>query len=241
MKQTSGGKKKLVPEKISFSRKNTKITKRASERGIKAERMRWRENNGRWGFCGCGALFFGFRFSIQELLVEYTKKKENTNGTRVEKNKNIGFRVKLQTPSGKWICKAEKEAPLPGRVFKNIYIKRKVQRNVCENEKNVFESRGIFICLKDNFFRWPFWCIIHTQSHTFFPHTHTHSYESSGLFLGFVFHFVFFFYSLLVFVFSTFGDVSTYKLVRVFRARGGKLHAWNISSTCQQIIIVIWL
>lgn len=62
------------------------------------------------------------RFSLLNTRVAggIYKKKENTNGTRVEKNKNIGFRVKLQTPSGKWICKAEKEAPLPGRVFKNI-------------------------------------------------------------------------------------------------------------------------
>lgn len=118
----------------------------------------------------------------------------------------------------------------------------KSAKKCVRKREKCFRVARNFHLLKRQFFSVAFLVYYtYTVAHVFPTHTHTHSYESSGLFLGFVFHFVFFFYSLLVFVFSTFGDVSTYKLVRVFRARGGKLHAWNISSTCQQIIIVICL
>jgi len=151
-------------------------------------------------------------------------------------------RVKLQTSSGKRIYVELKRKPLlPGRVFKNIYTKK--CKEMCAKKK-MFSSREEFsFGLKTVFFfLWPFWCIIHTQSHTFFPHTNTltNSYESSGLFLGFVFHFVLFFFCFFnIFRNSVTFSHTNYK--EFFRVRAWKMHVRNISSTCQQIIIIIWL
>jgi len=151
-------------------------------------------------------------------------------------------RVKLQTSSGKRIYVELKRKPLlPGRVFKNIYTKK--CKEMCAKKK-MFSSREEFsFGLKTVFFSCGLFGVLYIHSRTRFSPTQTHLQThtrvrvfSSGSFFISYFSFSVFFY---IFRNSVTFSHTNYK--EFFRVRAWKMHVRNISSTCQQIIIIIWL